>query len=90
MRNRLIGEEYWGRGFAAEASETLIERAFDELDVDAIYATYRVENSQSKRVLEKLNFKYLDQLNNINYLGEEFREIAMKLNKEDYHDKTLR
>ena len=79
-----IAEEYWGNGFAAEASKTLIKRAFSDLDVKQIYASYRIENAQSKRVLEKLNFKYFDELNNINYSGEEFREIAMKLEKEDF------
>ncbi len=76
-----IAEPYWGRGFAAEASNALIKRAFDELDVEVIYATYRVENNQSKRVLEKLGFKYYAQLTNENYLGEFFTEIAMKLEK---------
>lgn len=76
-----IAEPYWGRGFAAEASNALIKRAFDELDVEVIYATYRVENNQSKRVLEKLGFKYYAQLTNENYLGVFFTEIAMKLEK---------
>ena len=80
-----IGEDYWGNGFAVEASKTLIKRAFDDLDVKEIYASYRIENAQSKRVLEKLNFKYFDELNNINYSGEEFKEIAMKLEKEDFN-----
>lgn len=76
-----IAEPYWGRGFAADASDALIKRTFDELDVEVIYATYRVENNQSKRVLEKLGFKYYAQLTNENYLGEFFTEIAMKLEK---------
>ena len=79
-----VGEEYWGNGFAVEASNALIKRAFDDLNVKQVYASFRVENTQSKRVLEKLNFKYFDELNNINYSGEEFREIAMKLEKEDF------
>ena len=37
----------------------------------------RYENTQSMRVLEKLGFKYYSQLNNVNYAGEVFREIAM-------------
>ncbi|MBE6502155.1 MAG: GNAT family N-acetyltransferase [Methanobrevibacter thaueri] len=76
-----IGEEYWGNGYAFEASQALIRRAFDELDVDEIYASYRIENNQSKRVLEKLGFKYYSELVNENYLGEFFQEVAMKLEK---------
>lgn len=76
-----VAEEFWGRGYAVEASSALIKRAFDELDVKVIYATYRCENSQSKRVLEKLGFEFHGELTNINYLGETFREIAMRLEK---------
>lgn len=76
-----IGEEYWGRGYTVEASKVLIKRAFDNLNVNQIYATYRAENTQSKRVLEKLNFKYFDNLINVDYSGIEFSEIAMVLKK---------
>ena len=76
-----IAEEYWGNGYAAEASRALVERAFDELNVDRIYASYRCENDQSKRVLEKLGFEYYSELTNENYMGEFFREIAMVLEK---------
>lgn len=76
-----IAEEFWGRGYAVEASKLLIKRAFDDLDVGKIYATYRCENYQSKRVLEKLGFRYYAQLNNMDYLNRPFREIAMILEK---------
>ena len=72
-----IAEEFWGHGLTYKASDIIINHAFDKLDVKKIYASYRVENTQSKRVLEKLGFSYFDELININYLGERFREIAM-------------
>lgn len=72
-----IGEKYWGRGLVVEASRTIIEHAFYDLEIERIFATYRIENNQSKRVLEKLGFKYYTELDNVNYLGETFREIAM-------------
>lgn len=76
-----IAEEFWGNGYAVEASKAIIKRAFDDLYVTQIYASYRIENSQSKRVLEKLGFKYYTELVNQNYLGEYFKEIAMILEK---------
>ena len=76
-----IAEEYWGNGYAVEASEILIKRAFNELNVEKIYASYRNDNPQSKRVLEKLGFRYYSQLTNENYLGEFFSEIAVVLEK---------
>ena len=45
-----IGEEYWGNNYAFEASSAVIERAFDELDVTQIYASYRCENTQSRKL----------------------------------------
>ena len=76
-----VAEEYWGNGYAVEASKKLIEHAFDDLGIREIYASYRIENNQSKRVLEKLGFKYYAEMTNENYLNEFFREIAMKLEK---------
>ena len=76
-----IAEEYWGNVYAAEASERLIQHTFDDLNIKTIYATYRIENDQSKRVLEKLGFKYLKEMQNENYLHEIFKEIAMKLER---------
>ena len=76
-----VAEEFWGNGYAAEASQVLIKRAFDELGVEKIYATYRIENAQSKRVLEKLGFRFHAEMMNINYLGEQFSEIAVRLEK---------
>ena len=74
-----VAEEYWGNGYATEASERLIEHAFDDLKITEIYATYRIENNQSKRVLEKLGFRYFREMLNENYKHEIFTEIAMKL-----------
>lgn len=76
-----IGEPYQGRGYATEASRALIKRAFDDLAIERIYATYKCENTASKRVLEKLGFKYYSQLTNVDYTNMPFREIAMKLEK---------
>lgn len=76
-----IAEEYWGNGFAFEASKEVIKRAFNDLDVKRIFASFKYENTQSMRVLEKLGFEYHCQLYNTNYSGEVFREIAMVLEK---------
>lgn len=81
-----IAEEYWGNGFAFEASEAVVKRAFNDLDIECIFASYRYENTQSMRVLEKLGFKYYSQLYNTNYTGEVFREIAMILEKNKKDD----
>ena len=74
-----IAEEYWGNGYATESSKALIEHAFNDLDVKTIYATYRTENIRSKRVLEKLGFKYFKDIENIHYNNQRLEAKAMIL-----------
>ncbi|MBE6499818.1 MAG: GNAT family N-acetyltransferase [Methanobrevibacter thaueri] len=76
-----IGEEYQNKGYATEASQALIKKAFNDLNVNQIYASYKKENIASKRVLEKLGFKYYTELTNVDYQNQAFYEIAMKLEK---------
>lgn len=77
-----IAEEYWGNGYAVEASRELLNHAFDDLNLDVVYASYRIENNQSRRVLEKLGFKYHDLMENTNYDDERFLEVAMILKRD--------
>ena len=74
-----IASEYQGMGYATEACQALIKRAFENLCVKQIYATYKADNIASKRVLEKLGFEYYTELGNIDYLNRPYREIAVKL-----------
>ena len=84
-----IAEEYWNRGYATEASNILIKRAFDKLNIKQIYATFKAENIASKRVLEKLGFKYYTKLSNIDYLNRAYEEIAMILKKNNLNSKKF-
>lgn len=77
-----IAEEYWGNGFAGEASEILIKRAFDDFKLNIVFASYNVENDKSKRVLEKLGFGFYGEMENIDYRGKNFHEIVMYLKNE--------
>lgn len=52
-----IGEEWWGNGYAYEASHLLLNYAFSTTDTQCIYATCIRENFQSARVLEKLSMQ---------------------------------
>lgn len=76
-----IAEEFHNQGYATEASKELIKRAFEDLNIQRIFATYKQENAASKRVLEKLGFKYFTELKNMDYTNKIFREIAMILEK---------
>jgi RimJ/RimL family protein N-acetyltransferase len=53
-----LGRPYWGQGFATEALRTTIDRAFDATDAAEVFASARVTNSGSRRVLEKCGFQH--------------------------------
>lgn len=54
-----IGAPWWGLGLIPEAVEALARHAFDDLGLTALWASCFVENTASRRVLEKCGFRYL-------------------------------
>jgi RimJ/RimL family protein N-acetyltransferase len=48
--------EHWGRGYATEAAQAVIERAL-QMGTPALYAGHHPRNAASRRTLEKLGFR---------------------------------
>ena len=67
-----IGVPYWGRGLVPEASRELIRHGFEDLHLNRIWCGYYDGNERSKRVQEKLGFKY--QRTNKNVYVEQMDE----------------
>ena len=53
-----LGRPYWGRGLIPEAARALLRRAFEELGMREVWCAYYEGNDRSKRVQEKLGFRY--------------------------------
>ena len=53
----LLVENEWGKGYATEATEALLEYCFCILGVHRVNALLNPENTASRRVLEKMNFR---------------------------------
>lgn len=53
-----LGEAFWGRGYATEAAQAVIDQIFSEGDFERVHGRCRVANSASRRVLEKCGFQY--------------------------------
>jgi len=54
-----IGEpEYWGQGITTEATELLVEYAFNELNLNKLQGGAAVDNIGSWSVAEKIGFKF--------------------------------
>ena len=49
---------YWGQGLAVEAGRAIIAYAFATLGVKALFAGHHPGNEASRRVLEKLGFRF--------------------------------
>ena len=50
--------KYWGQGLASEAARAAIEFAFTTVGAKGLSAGHHPENVNSKRVIEKLGFRY--------------------------------
>ena len=53
-----IRPEYWRKGLAVEAARAVLNRAFTRLDAAAVFAGHHPDNETSRRILEKIGFKY--------------------------------
>lgn len=53
-----LGVPYWGQGLVPEASRELLRYAFENLTLSRVWCGYFDGNEKSKRVQEKLGFKF--------------------------------
>lgn len=53
-----LGVPYWGRGLVPEAAREMLRHAFEDLNLARIWCGYYDGNEKSKRVQEKLGFRY--------------------------------
>jgi len=53
-----LGKPFWGRGYMPEAAGELLRRGFEDLGMTTIWCGYYDGNLKSKRVQEKLDFRY--------------------------------
>ncbi len=58
MLGYAIGEEYWNNGYMTEAAQAVVKYGFEVLRLELISAYCYPHNQRSKRVLNKLSFRY--------------------------------
>jgi [ribosomal protein S5]-alanine N-acetyltransferase len=49
---------FWGQGIASEAARAVVQHAFETPGVNGVFAGHHPENEASRRVLERLGFRY--------------------------------
>jgi ribosomal-protein-alanine N-acetyltransferase len=52
-----FGTAWWGKGYATEAGQAILNAAFEHLDAPRVVAVAKAENTASLHVLEKLGFR---------------------------------
>lgn len=58
----LFDEPHWSKGLATEAALASLQYGFDEVDLDTIVALAHVDNTASRRVMEKCGMTYVENL----------------------------
>ena len=53
-----LGVPFWGNGYMPEAAKALLRHAFEDLGMEIVWCGYYEGNAQSKRVQEKLGFRF--------------------------------
>jgi RimJ/RimL family protein N-acetyltransferase len=53
-----VGEPFWGKGYATEAAQAVVDHAFRSGSFERIFGRVRATNAPSRRVLEKCGFQY--------------------------------
>ena len=78
-----LGEPYWDRGYASEATRALVNFAFETLEVECLVAGHYVDNHPSGRVLTKLGFRYtVEAMRPCLARGTDVRCLEMTLTRE--------
>jgi ribosomal-protein-alanine N-acetyltransferase len=58
----IIRQEFWNKGFATEVAAALINKGFDDFNLDKILALTRPDNKKSIHILEKIGMRYVEKI----------------------------
>ena len=83
-----LGVPYWGRGIVPEAAREMLRHAFEDLGLERIWCGYYDGNEKSKRVQEKLGFRYIRTTENVPVplLGEIRTGHANCMTRDEWQD----
>ena len=87
----VLNPKYWNKGYMTEAAKAVIIYGFEYLGLSRLQYGYFPGNEQSKRVCEKLDFKYEGVLRNkyLNYDNTPIDEVISSLTIEDYKENKI-
>lgn len=72
----VLSKDYWGMGLMPEAVREVAMFCFEKLGLDALTVAHFVDNSQSRRVIEKCGFKFVKKSEfHSEQLGKSFQDM---------------
>ena len=71
--------EFWGKGYATEATKVALEYGFNQLQLKEIIGMANIHNKASRRVLEKCGLQYVEQ-----FMWKDITCDWLKIEKEDW------
>lgn len=75
--------DYWGKGFAIEAIEAILDFGFNTMNLKSIHAKFSVENKSAKILLEKFKFRDSGLSDTMIFRDKEYKVGNYYLLKED-------
>ena len=72
-----IAADHWGRGYATDASRTLVKFAFGELDLHRVSAAIGPENLASVAVVKRLGFSYEGRIRHHVFTNNAWRDSLL-------------
>jgi len=81
----IFAEKFWGRGYGTETTKSTIKYCFETLGLEKIHAMTTIQNTASRRVLEKSGLRFIEE-----QPVERFTIAFYEITKEQYFaDKKL-
>jgi 3-dehydroquinate dehydratase/shikimate dehydrogenase len=56
-----LAYDYWGKGYATEGAQAALDYGFDTLNLKEIVSFTAVQNSRSRKVMEKIGMHHIEQ-----------------------------
>ncbi len=85
----MIAEDFWGRGFAAEALSSVLGFAFERLGLKTVWGEHFGPNGASGAVMRKAGMKYIGtELGKYEKCGEVFDVPQYRITREEWENRN--
>jgi len=82
-----LARSYWGQGFAYEASQRILDFGFSSLPIHRLYAETISENTQARKLAERLGMKLEGELRqNRFFRGRWWNTVIYSILKDEWRD----